>query len=91
MILKAILQGMKGVIFLIPFDLPSTPQQFNTVLSMLLNGIEDSLGLINVFIDLEFWLSCAAVMLIITNIKHIWNAVIWCLNLLPSIEISYWK
>ena len=91
MILKAILMGLKGVIFLIPFQLPTMPQQFQTLLTMLLDGIEDSLGLINAFIDLDFLLSCAAIMLVITNIKHIWNAIIWCLNLFPTIEISYWK
>ena len=58
---------------------------------MLFDGIINSLGLLNLFIDLKFWISCAVAMTIVVNIKHVWNLFIWLLNLIPTVNISYWK
>lgn len=91
MILKALFSLITGVINLIPFSLPSVPSKVQSVLDFLFNGVTSSLGLINIFIDLKFWISCAVTMTVVYNIKHVWNAIIWLLNLIPSVEISYWK
>lgn len=82
---------ISGIINLIPFELPQLPGQFQSVLDMLFDGITNSLGYLNLFIDLRFWLSCAVAMTIIVNIKHVWNLFIWLLNLIPTVNISYWK
>ncbi|MBD8923706.1 hypothetical protein EGR52_09945 [bacterium] len=90
MIIEGIFKLLTGIINLIPFELPSLPDKFMTTLNFLFNGIIDSLGLINMFIDLKFWITCAVAMTVIYNIKHIWNGFVFCLNLIPSVNISYW-
>lgn len=91
MILEAIFKLITGIINLIPFELPQLPIQFQTALDILFDGINSSLGLINIFIDLKFWITCAVAMTIVYNIKHIWNLFVYCLNLIPTVNISYWK
>ena len=91
MILEALFNLLAGIINLIPFELPSMPDKFNTVLDFLLDGIYSTLGIIDLFIDLKFWITCAVMMTVIYNIKHIWNSIIFCINLIPSVNISYWK
>lgn len=91
MIIEGLFNLISGVINLIPFELPQLPTQFQNGLDFILNGILDSLGYINIFIDLRFWISCAVAMTVIMNIKHIWNLFIWLLNLIPSVNIPFWK
>lgn len=91
MIIEGLFNLISGIINLIPFELPQLPGQFQSVLDMLFDGITNSLGYLNLFIDLKFWLSCAVAMTIIVNIKHVWNLFIWLLNLIPTVNISYWK
>lgn len=91
MILELFFNLVSGVINLIPFELPQLPGQFNDTLDMLLDGIVGSLGLINLFIDLKFWLACLSMMLIVTNIKRVWNSIVFCLNLIPGVKISKWS
>lgn len=91
MIIEALFYLLSGVINLIPFELPGLPSKFMTVLNFLFDGIINSLGIIDMFIDLKFWISCAVAMTIVKNIKKIWNFFIWLLNLIPSVEISYWN
>lgn len=91
MIIEGIFNLLAGVINLIPFELPDLPQNFSNGLDLLFNGITNSLGIIDMFIDLKFWISCAVAMTIIYNIKHIWNAIIWLLNLIPTVEIPFWN
>ena len=90
MILKGLFFLITGVINLIPFELPSLPERFTNVLNLIFNGITSSLGIIDMFIDLHFWIACSVAMLTIYNIKKIWNSIIWLLNLIPSVNISYW-
>lgn len=91
MIIEGLFNLLTGIINLIPFELPSLPEKFQTTLNFIFNGINGSLGLIDMFIDLRFWLSCAMAMLVIYNIKHIWNGFVWCLNLIPSVNVPFWK
>lgn len=91
MIIESLFKLITGIINLIPFELPQLPEQFQNVLDMLFDGIINSLGYLNLFIDLKFWITCAVSMTIIVNIKHIWNLFIWLLNLIPTVNISYWK
>ena len=91
MILELLFQLITTVINLIPFELPSLPDKFMNVLEFLLTSIISSLEIIAIFIDLNFWLSCAVAMTVIYNIKHIWNLVVYCLNLIPSVNIPFWK
>lgn len=91
MIIEGLFNLLTGIINLIPFELPSLPEKFQTTLNFIFNGINGSLGLIDIFIDLRFWLSCAMAMLVIYNIKHIWNGFVWCLNLIPSVNVPFWK
>ena len=91
MIIEALFGLITGIINLIPFELPSLPDQFQTALDFVFDGITSSLGMIDMFIDLRFWLTCAAAMLVIYNIKHIWNGIVFCINLIPSVNVSYWK
>lgn len=91
MILELLFNLITSVINLIPFELPSLPDKFMSVLSLLLTSIIDSLKIVALFIDLQFWLSCAVAMTIVYNIKHIWNLVVYCLNLIPSVNIPFWK
>ena len=41
-----------------------------------LDNIKNSIGYLNLFIDLKFWLACACAITIIINIKHIYNTFI---------------
>lgn len=91
MIIEGIFNLLAGIINLIPFELPSLPGKFMDVLDMLFDGITSSLGIIDLFIDLKFWISCAVAMTVIYNIKHVWNGIVWLLNLIPSVNISYWN
>ena len=89
MILEGTFNLISGVINLIPFELPSLPGKFMSVLDFLFNGITSSLGIIDLFIDLKFWISCAVFMTIIYNIKYIWNFIVYLLNLIPTVEIPF--
>ena len=91
MILEALFNLLSGIINLIPFNLPTLPSEVNTTLEFIFNGILGSLGLINIFINLRLWISCAVAMTVIYNIKRVWNGFIWVLNLIPTVQISYWK
>jgi len=91
MIIEGIFNLLTGIINLIPFSLPSLPDKFMTTLNSIYTGINGSLGIIDMFIDLRFWISCAVAMLVIYNIKHIWNGFVFCINLIPSVNVSYWK
>lgn len=91
MIIEGLFSLITGVINLIPFELPNLPSQFQTALDFIFDGIKGSLGIIDMFIDLKFWLTCAAAMVVIYNIKHIWNGIVFCINLIPTMNVSYWK
>lgn len=91
MIIEGIFKLITGVINLIPFELPNLPAQFQTALDFIFDGIEGSLGIIDMFIDLKFWLTCAVAMVVVYNIKHIWNGIVFCINLIPTMNVSYWK
>ncbi|MBE6156758.1 MAG: hypothetical protein E7161_03320 [Firmicutes bacterium] len=91
MILEALFGLITGIINLIPFELPSLPDKFQTTLDFIFDGITSSLGIIDMFIDLKFWITCAVAMTIIYNIKHIWNGIVFCINLIPSVNVSYWN
>lgn len=91
MILEALFGLITGIINLIPFELPSLPEKFQTTLDFIFDGITSSLGIIDMFIDLRFWITCAVAMTIIYNIKHIWNGIVFCINLIPSVNVSYWN
>lgn len=91
MILKGLFTLISGVINLIPFSLPSLPTKFMTVLNLIFTNIKSSFSILSIFIDLNFWLACAAVMLLVYNIKHIWNTIVWLLNLIPTVDIPFWK
>ncbi len=90
MILEGIFNLLAGIINLIPFELPSLPDKFMSVLDFIFDGITSSLGIIDMFIDLKFWIACAVAMTIIYNIKHVWNGIVWLLNLIPTVNIGYW-
>ena len=81
MIIEGLFNLISGILNLIPFDLPQLPDKFQTLLTFILDNIKNSIGYLNLFIDLKFWLICAASMTIIINIKHIYNTFIWLLNL----------
>lgn len=91
MILEAIFGLITAIINAIPFELPSLPEKFQTTLDFIFNGITSSLGIIDMFIDLKFWITCAIAMTVIYNIKHIWNGIVFCINLIPSVNVSYWN
>lgn len=91
MILEGLFKLISGVINLIPFSLPQAPQQVTDVLNFIFDGITSSLGLLDVFIDLKLWISCAVTLTIVYNIKHIWNTFIFIINLIPSVQVSYWN
>lgn len=91
MILKGLFTLISGVINLIPFSLPSLPDKFMTTLNYIFTNMKSGLSIVSIFIDLQFWLSCAAAMLLIYNIKHIWNTIVWLLNLIPTVDIPFWK
>lgn len=91
MILEGIFNLIAGVINLIPFELPSLPGKFMNVLDFLFDGITNSLGIIDLFIDLRFWIYCAVAMTIIYNIKHFWNGIVYLLNLIPTVNIPFWN
>lgn len=91
MILKVLFSLITGVINLIPFSLPSLPEKFNTTLDFIFTNIKGSLGIIDLFIDLKFWITCAGVMVLLYNIKHVWNTIVYLLNLIPTVDIPFWK
>lgn len=91
MILKGLFNLISGVINLIPFSLPSLPDKFMTTLNYIFTNMKSGLSIISIFIDLDFWLACAAAMLLVYNIKHIWNTIVWLLNLIPTVDIPFWK
>lgn len=91
MIIEGLFNLITGIINLIPFELPTMPEQFDNTLTFIFNGITNSLGIINLFIDLKFWITCAIAITIVYNIKHIWNCFVFLLNLIPAVEISYWN
>ncbi len=91
MILEGLFGLISGVINLIPFELPQAPEKVTTVLDMIFDGITSSFGLIDMFIDLKFWIACGITLTIIYNIKHIWNTFIFIINLIPTVNVSYWN
>ena len=91
MIIEALFGLLTGIINLIPFSLPGLPDGVQDVIDFIFEGILGSLGLIDMFIDLRLWISLAVALTVIFNIKHIWNLFIFCINLIPSVNVSYWK
>lgn len=91
MIIELLFNLITGVINLIPFELPSLPAKFQTVLDMLFDGLDSGFSLLCLFIDLKFWITCAVAMVIIYNIKRIWNFFVYLLNLIPGVQISTWQ
>lgn len=91
MIIELLFNLISSFINLIPFELPALPSKFQTVLDMLFDGLDSGFEILCLFIDLQFWLSCAIVMVLIFNIKRIWNFFVWLLNLIPSVQISKWQ
>lgn len=91
LIIEKLLTLFFGTINLIPINLPDLPEQFYSLLDMLFDGMINGLGYISIFIDLEFWLQCAAFMLILHESKHIYNAVIWAVNWVPTMDPMSWK
>lgn len=91
MIIELIFNLLSGVINLIPFELPSLPDKFNTTLDFIFDGMTNSLSIVNLFLDLRFWITCAIAMTVISEIKLVWNGIVWILNLIPTVQISYWK
>ncbi len=91
MIIELLFGLITGIIKLIPFELPSLPDKFQTVLDMLFDGLDTGFSIVGLFIDLKFWLVCAAAMLVIYNIKRIWNFFIYLLNLIPGVQIPRWQ
>lgn len=90
MILKLLFNLITGVINLIPFSLPNLPTKFQSVLDLLFDGLDSGFNILGLFIDLQFWISCAVCMVLIYNIKRVWNVFVFLLNLIPSVNISYW-
>ena len=91
MILKALFNIIKGVINLIPFSIPGFPDKFMELYNQFKALILAGLNVINAFIDLDFWVTCAILIFTISNAKTIYNIVIWLLNLIPGVDISPWK
>lgn len=91
MIIELLFNLITGIINLIPFSLPSLPDKFQTVLDMVFDGLDSGFNILGLFIDLKFWFSCAACMVLIYNIKRVWNVFVFLLNLIPSVNISYWN
>ena len=91
MILKGLFGLITGVINLIPFNLPQAPEQVTSILNFIFDGITGSLGIIDMFINLKLWISCAVVLTVVYNIKHIWNTFVFIINLIPSVQVSYWN
>lgn len=91
MIIEGIFGLLTGIINLIPFELPQVPNGFQNAIDMLFDGINSSFSILAIFINLNFWFTCAVAMLVIYNIKHIWNLFVYCINLIPSVNVSYWK
>lgn len=91
MILKALFDLIAGVINLIPFSLPQVPEKLQTYLDQIFDGLDTGFQYLGLFIDLPFWFSCAVAVTLVMNIKRIWNFIIWLLNLIPTVNISYWK
>lgn len=90
MIIEIIFNSIASIINLIPFSLPELPSKFNDVLDLITNGIISSLGYIAFFIDLKFWISCAIAMTVVYNIRRLWNTIVFILNFIPTVHISYW-
>lgn len=91
MIIELLFNLITGVINLIPFELPEVPEKVQTVIDMLFDGLDNGFNILCLFIDLKFWLSCAAIMVLIHNIKHLWNFIIYLLNFIPGVQISRWQ
>lgn len=91
MIIEGLFKLISGFINLIPISLPSLPDVVQSSLDILFNGIKENLGLINIFINLKLWITLAGIMVLIYNIKYIWNGMIWLINLIPGVEIGYWN
>lgn len=91
MILESLFGLLAGLINLIPFNLPQAPERVTSILEFIFDGITGSLGIVDMFIDLKLWISCAITLTIIYNIKHIWNTFIFIINLIPSVQVSYWN
>lgn len=91
MITERIVSLFLDFIGLLSFNLPELPADFHNLLDMLFDGMITGLGYISIFIDLEFWLSCATFMLILHESKHIYNAVIWVINWFPTMDPNSWK
>lgn len=91
MIIEGLFKLISGFINLIPISLPSLPEGVQSSIDLLFNGLKENLGLINIFINLKLWISLASIMVVIYNIKHIWNGLVWLINLIPTVEIGYWK
>lgn len=91
MILELLFNLIANCLNAIPFNLPSLPDRFMTILDNLLDLILQGFSYLNLFIDVKLWIECAIAMTIIYNIKHIYNLVIYLLNWIPGFEIAYWE
>lgn len=91
MIITALFNSIVYLFNLIPFSLPNLPNNFISTLESIFNGITSSFNILAIFINLHFWLICSVVMIILYNIKFIYNLFIFLLNLIPGINIKNWN
>ena len=90
MLLDFILSLISDLINLIPFEFPELPINFYNIIDTMFDGMISALGIIDIFINLSFWLQCAGIMLLAYNARHLYNGAIWVINLIPGVELPRW-
>lgn len=90
MLLNLLLSLISGLIDLIPFEFPELPINFYNIIDTIFDGMISALGIIDIFINLSFWLQCASIMLVAYNIRILYNGAIWVINLIPGVELPRW-
>lgn len=85
MIVAALLDLIFGLIKIIFgwINLPPMPEAITSIIDELFGVFEGAIGLLGVFVDLEFLSICMPLLIIIVNFEHLYRGTMFVIRKLP--------
>lgn len=76
-------------VVLTPFQIiPDLPASFQSYINVFKNFISDGVGIVLYFLPIGFVKICIPIVIIIMNMEHIWDGILWILKKLPFVGIE---
>lgn len=90
MIVRGLFDLVYGLlsIVLAPFSLPALPDGIQSIFDTVLTYLTGSVGLLCQFVRPNTLKLLIPAVIIVINMEHLWNAIIWILKKLPFVGIE---